>query len=69
MEATAAVKVAPIELGEALLEQQSVLEAVAVMLLEMVVVGGLVCFCCHQEIVDRSSAAWLVGIESDIFWC
>ena len=62
------VKVSPIELGEALLEQQAVLEAVAVMLLEMAVVGGLV-FCCRREIVERSGAAWLVGIESDIFWC
>ena len=36
------VKVAPIELGEALLEEQALLEAVAVMLLEMAVAGGLV---------------------------
>ena len=35
------VKVAPIELGEALLEQEALLEAVAVMFLEMVVAGGL----------------------------
>ena len=35
------VKVAPIELGEILLEQQAVLEVVAMMLLELVVVGGL----------------------------
>ena len=60
------VKVAPIDLGKALLQQQAVLEAVAVMLLEMAVVGALF-FCICQEIVERSSAAWLVGIESDIY--
>ena len=36
------LKVAPIELGEALLEQQVVLEVVAVILFQMAVVGGLV---------------------------
>ena len=36
------MKVAPTDLGEALLEQQVVLEAVAVMLLAMAAVGRLV---------------------------
>ena len=61
------MKAVPTELGEALLEQHVVLEAVAVRLLEMVVVGGLVFFCCCQEIMERSGKAWLVSIESDIF--
>ena len=58
----------PIELGEALLEQQALLEAVTLMFLEMVAMGGLI-FCHHKEIVERSGRAWLVGIKSDIFWC
>ena len=69
MAAMSGEKVAPIELGEALLEQLALLEAVAVMLLEMAAAGGLVFFCCHEEIVERSGAEWFVGIESDIFWC
>ena len=71
-------KVAPIELGEALLEQQALLDVVAVMLLEMAFLeavaviilrwwGGACFFCCHEEIMKRSIVAWLVGIESDIF--
>ena len=52
------VKVGPIELGEALLEKQSVLETVAVMFLEMAVVEGLVFF----VIVKRSGTAWLVWV-------
>ena len=61
------MKVAAIELGKALLEHQAVLEALATMLLEMVAVGALF-FCHRQEIVERSGTAWLMGIESDIFW-
>ena len=60
---------ARIELGKALLEQQALLEEVASMLLETAAVGGLVFFCPLKEITERSDAAWLVGIESDIFWC
>ena len=45
------------------------LEAVAAILLATAVAGGLVFFCRLEEIAKRSGAAWLVGIQSDIFWC
>ena len=53
------VKVAPIELGEALLEQQVVLEVVAVMLLEMVVGGGLVFLLLPGDSGKKQCSWWI----------
>ena len=60
------VKVASIELGEALSDQQALLEVVAVIFLETIAVGGLVFFCCLKKTAEKSGAAWLMGIESDV---
>ena len=45
--------------------QQAVLEAVAVMLLKMAVVGGIVFLSSPRD--SGSGTVWLVGIKSDIF--
>ena len=55
------MKVDPIELGEALLELQAVLEAVAMMLLEMVVIGGPCFFVAtRREWKEAAQHGWWV---------